>query len=72
MRHSADEMRRERDNALEVLRTRLEKARQGASRMMAGQPPGPDADAMRQVYASHIAWLEDRILEMENLNPDDT
>ena len=32
---------------------------------MAGHSAGPDADAVRQVYASHIAWLEDRICEME-------
>lgn len=31
---------------------------------MAGRS-GLDADAVRQVYASHIAWLEDRICEME-------
>ena len=53
------------DGALAALRARLEKARQGADRAMAGRSAGPDADAVRQVYASHIAWLQDRICEME-------
>jgi len=64
-------MRHESEHELTTLRAMLAKARQGAERVIAGQPPGPDADAMRQVYASHIAWLEDKICEMESLRPKD-
>lgn len=65
MQQVSAEKRAGRDGALAALRARLEKARQGADRAMAGHSAGPDADAVRQVYASHIAWLEDRICEME-------
>lgn len=71
MQHRTDDLAPDHDDSLTALRARLERARQGADRAMAGQPPGPDAEAMRQVYANHIAWLEDRICEMEGLKGDE-
>lgn len=65
-------MRRENDEALDALRAKLEKVRQAAERAISSQAPGPDADATRQVYEGHIAWLEDKICEMENGRPEDT
>ncbi len=59
------------EDALAALRARLDKARLGADRAAAGGSSGLDSEALRQVYASHIAWLEDRISEMEGWRKDE-
>ncbi|MCL4764667.1 MAG: hypothetical protein KJZ80_00355 [Hyphomicrobiaceae bacterium] len=65
MQHDASATRLGRDCALAALRAKLDKARQGEARATAGRAADIDTLEMRQVYASHIAWLEDRICEME-------
>jgi hypothetical protein len=55
----------EREEALAALRARLQKVRQSANRALSGLAAGLEAEEIRQVYACHIAWLEDRIGEVE-------
>ena len=55
------------DTTIEALRSRLDAVRQSASRALAGLTAGFEAEEIRQVYANHMAWLEDRICELEAL-----
>ncbi len=61
----------DRETTIEALRSRLDAVRQSASRALAGLAAGFEADEIRQVYANHMAWLEDRICELEALNKPD-